>query len=283
MWEVNSRCINCMASRTIAPDLLEEREGRSVFVRQPETADELIAAWRAVEICPTAAVRAPQELNRPADLFPQELTADVFRLGFNARASYGAHSYFATTAAVRVMVDAPRWSSHLANWISQRGGLDHILLTHRDDVADAERYGKYFGARIWIHEHDAASAPFATDIWRGDHPQEAIAGIKVLSVPGHTQGSVMYLVADCYLFTGDSLAWNAKTRSLEAFRDFCWYDWSEQLRSLQYLLNETFSWVLAGHGGSVELPPLEMRAQLTRFFAGSTSKHAAENPAVARV
>jgi glyoxylase-like metal-dependent hydrolase (beta-lactamase superfamily II) len=270
MWEVNARCINCMASRTMAPDLLEERHGRSVFVRQPVTNDEVIAAWRALEVCPTAAVRAPHSLSRPANLFPQELRADVFRLGFNARASYGAHSYFATPNGVRVMVDSPRWSSHLAGWMSKRGGLDHILLTHRDDVADADRYAKHFGARVWIHEHDAESAPFATDIWHGDRPQQTIAGIKVLGVPGHTRGSVMYLVEDRYLFTGDSLAWNARTASLEAFREVCWYDWSVQLRSLQCLLGETFSWVLAGHGGSVELPPQEMRRQLTRFLAEST-------------
>lgn len=269
MWKVNSRCINCMASRTMAPDLLEERDGQSVFVRQPATDEELIAAWRAVEVCPTAAVRAPHGLKRPADLFPQKLTADVFRLGFNARASYGAHSYFAT-AGLRVMVDAPRWSSQLAAWMSDRGGLDHVLLTHSDDIADAERYEKHFGARVWIHENDAASAPFATDIWRGDRPQEVIPGVKVVPVPGHTRGSVMYLVKDRYLFTGDSLAWNAKTRSLEAFRDVCWYDWSEQLRSLHRLLGETFSWILAGHGGSIELSPLEMKAQLTRFLAGAT-------------
>jgi glyoxylase-like metal-dependent hydrolase (beta-lactamase superfamily II) len=267
MWEVNARCINCMASRTMAPDLLVEQDGRSVFARQPVTNEELIAAWRAVEVCPTAAVRAPHALKRPTNLFPQELTADVFRLGFNAQASYGAHSYFATTAGARVMVDAPRWSAHLAAWMSERGGLDHVLLTHSDDVADAERYAKQFGARVWIHEYDAASAPFATDIWRGDHPQEVIPGVKMAPAPGHTRGSVMYLVEDRYLFTGDSLAWNAKSRSLEAFRDVCWYDWSEQLRSLQRLLDETFSWILAGHGGSVELSPLEMKAQLTRFLA----------------
>lgn len=167
------------------------------------------------------------------------------------------------------MVDAPRWSSHLVDWMSDRGGLNHILLTHRDDVADAERYGKHFGARIWIHEHDAASAPFATDIWRGDDPQEVIPGVKVVPVPGHTRGSVVYLVEGRYLFTGDLLAWNAKTRSLEAFRDVCWYDWPEQLRSLHRLLGETFSCILAGHGGSVELSPLEMKAQLTSFLAGS--------------
>jgi glyoxylase-like metal-dependent hydrolase (beta-lactamase superfamily II) len=256
-----------MASRTMAPDLLEERDGQSVFVRQPVTEEDLIAAWRAVEVCPTAAIRVPHGLKPPAHLFPQELTADVFRLGFNAASSYGAHSYFATALGARVMVDAPRWASQLVTWIADRGGLDHILLTHRDDVADAKRYGAHFGARIWIHEHDAASAPFATDIWHGESPIEAIEGIKVLPAPGHTRGSVMYLIQDRYLFTGDSLAWDAKAEALEAFRDVCWYDWPEQLRSLRRLRGENFSWVLAGHGGSIELPPADMQAQLNRFLA----------------
>lgn len=267
MWEVNARCINCMASRTMAPDLIEERGGRSAFIRQPMTDDEVIAAWRALEVCPTGAVRAPYGSTKPMGLFPQELTADVFRLGFNARASYGAHSYFATTGGARVMVDAPRWSSRVVDWISERGGLDHILLTHSDDVADAQRYAKHFGARTWIHEDDARSAPFATDLLRGDQLQGPIPTIKVLAVPGHTRGSVMYLLDECYLFTGDSLAWNAVKHSFEAYRDVCWYDWPMQLQSLRRLLDETFSWVLAGHGGSVALPPHEMTAQLGRFLA----------------
>ena len=33
-------------------------------------------------------------------------------------------------------------------------GIDHILLTHRDDIADAQRYAEYFDARVWIHDGD---------------------------------------------------------------------------------------------------------------------------------
>ena len=46
------------------------------------------------------------------------------------------------------------------NW----GGLSDILLTHRDDVGDAERYGEHFAARVWIHEADRAAAPSAATL-----------------------------------------------------------------------------------------------------------------------
>ena len=62
MWHDNSRCINCMASRRIAPGLIEEKDGRSTFVRQPATQGELLAAWRAVLISPMALADAPSLL-----------------------------------------------------------------------------------------------------------------------------------------------------------------------------------------------------------------------------
>lgn len=81
------------------------------------------------------------------------------------------------------------------------------MLTHRDDVADAARYAKHFGSKVWIHEGDADGAPFASEVMRGGDPPGPFPAIKVLTVPGHTRGSVMYLLSDQTLFTGDSLAW----------------------------------------------------------------------------
>lgn len=69
------------------------------WLRQPATPEEETAAWRALEVCPTAAVEAPSDLARPKDLFPQDLNGGVFRLGYNAKSSYGAHSYFGVVHA----------------------------------------------------------------------------------------------------------------------------------------------------------------------------------------
>ena len=140
--------------------------------------------------------------------------------------------------------------------------MSDILLSHQDDVADARRYAKHFGARVWIHEDDARAAPYATDLLRGSEPAEIRERLLAIPVPGHTKGSVVYLLEETYLFTGDSLAWSREREDLVAFRDACWYSWSEQKSSLAKLADHRFEWVLAGHGGSIRLPAEEMRARL---------------------
>ncbi len=34
-WYIDNRCIDCAASREVAPGLIVQREGKSVFARQP--------------------------------------------------------------------------------------------------------------------------------------------------------------------------------------------------------------------------------------------------------
>jgi ferredoxin len=71
-WYIDSACIDCGASRHVAPDLIIGRNGKSVFARQPETPEEQLAAWRAVLVCPTASVRSetkqPTPRNMPSTL-----------------------------------------------------------------------------------------------------------------------------------------------------------------------------------------------------------------------
>jgi hypothetical protein len=53
-----------------------------------------------------------------------------------------------------------------------------------------------------------------------------------------------------------------KAVRLSAFKDYCWYSWEHQKRSLECLLQFHFEYVLAGHGGSISLPVDEMRDAL---------------------
>ena len=54
---------------------------------------------------------------------------------------------------------------------------------------------------------------------------------------------------------------------LAAYADFSWYDWPTQLRSLDRLRRESFSWVLAGHGGSIHLSEEEMQSKLDTMLS----------------
>ncbi len=166
-----------------------------------------------------------------------------------------------------LMIDSPRWSSRVVDHIEACGGLARILLTHRDDVADAKRYARRFDARVYIHEDDAGAAPFATDLFRGQAPAQIAAGITVIPTPGHTIGSVVFLLDDTYLFTGDSLGWDHESGSLRASPGTCWYSWTDQTTSLERLASHAFGWVLAGHGGSAHRPAAEMRQHLLELVA----------------
>jgi glyoxylase-like metal-dependent hydrolase (beta-lactamase superfamily II) len=198
------------------------------------------------------------------------MTEGVYRLGYNAASSYGAHSFLIRRNGGNTMVDAPRFTRAVTARIEEWGGLCDILLTHRDDVADAGRYATHFGARVFIHEADRSAARFASDILTGRKPTAIGDDLLAIPVPGHTKGSVVYLYEGRCLFTGDSLAWSFEGDDLTAWRDYCWYSWPEQTTSLRRLLDYRFEWVFAGHGGSKGLPAEEMHARLSALVERMT-------------
>ncbi len=262
-WYVDTSCTDCSAARTVAPGLIVERDGQSVFARQPQTAEELRMAWRARLLCPSASIRTASKEPAPEGLFPELLTRAVYRLGYNAAHAAGAHSFLAEARSGNFMIDSPRWATQVVAAIAERGGLRGILLTHRDDVGDAQRYAAHFGAEVWIHRADRDRARFADHLIEGDTPVEIRPDMLAIPVPGHTKGSVAWLFEGRCLFTGDSLAWSFERDDLMAWRDFCWYSWEEQTKSLRRLLAYSFEWVCAGHGGSKGLPPAEMHRRLS--------------------
>jgi glyoxylase-like metal-dependent hydrolase (beta-lactamase superfamily II) len=265
-WFIDTSCIDCAAAREVAPGLIVAGGGQSVFARQPSTDEELRMAWRARLLCPTASIHAKTKKAAPPDLFPQELTPGIYRLGYNARGSFGAHSYLIRRPAGNVMVDSPRWTNALVAKLEAWGGVSDILLSHRDDVADAGRYAEHFGSHAWIHEWDRSAARFADKLIVGREPSAIGEDFLAVPVPGHTKGSVVYLYDGQAAFTGDSLAVGHRDRDLTAFRQVCWYSWPEQIESLRRLLDYSFEWVFAGHGGSGYFPVAEMRARLAALI-----------------
>ena len=128
-WFVDDRCIGCGASRHVAPGLIRANpgDGVSYFERQPQTDVEVEMAWRAVMVCPTRSV-GHETLKRPPEpVFPQDLGDGVYRLGHNARGSFGAHSYLVVRDGANLMVDSPRWTREVVEPAESLGGIDHIL------------------------------------------------------------------------------------------------------------------------------------------------------------
>ncbi|HEV7863020.1 MAG TPA: MBL fold metallo-hydrolase [Acidimicrobiia bacterium] len=270
-WFVDTRCIDCGTCRDIAPGLFCAVGNHSVVRRQPETGSggETTDAWLAAQACPTNSIGTLSRQRRPGRLYPREIEAGsgVFDLGYCSEDSFGASAWFVQRPGPgggNLLIDSPRFTAAVVGPIGEMGGIAHILLTHQDDVADAGRFAERFGARVWIHEDDRRAAPFATDLLRSIDEVPIAPGLVAVPVPGHTRGSVVYVLDDRFLFTGDSLAWSHERRDLTAFRGACWYSWTAQTRSLERLAasDHRFAWVLPGHGARAQADPDDFHRRL---------------------
>ncbi|HEV8019780.1 MAG TPA: ferredoxin [Candidatus Lustribacter sp.] len=262
-WTITSTCRRCRAAWNLAPGIIgANADGKAKFNRQPANEEETLAAWRAALACPTGSILAPHGLKVPDHVFPQELAPNLYRLGYNDNDTAGAHPFFIrSSTGLNLLIDGPRYVPKLVEFFEAQGGLDHVLLTHRDDVGASAKYAERFGARLWIHENDRSASPQATDILTGYAVTEPIPGVTVIPIPGHTIGSVAFLV-DERLFVGDSLSWELDKLALWTNPLRCWDDWDMQRRSLKRLRDVRFTFMLAGHGGSIGLPHERMQAEL---------------------
>jgi glyoxylase-like metal-dependent hydrolase (beta-lactamase superfamily II) len=262
-WFVDDSCIDCDACRQISPRVFAEERGHAVVAQQPT--DDDVDAFRALVACPVGAIGREEAGAFPRDLFPQLLEDGVYYAGYNSPDSYGANSFFVEREGGNFLVDSPRWAKLLVREIEHRGGVADILLTHQDDVADAARYQEHFGARVWIHRADCRAAPYASHVVEGEGAREIRPGLLAIPVPGHTRGSLVFLLEEKFLFTGDSLYWSRNRQALTASRSYCWYSWEKQVESLARLADYPFEWVLAGHGDRIRLPREQARESLLRL------------------
>lgn len=265
---VDSTCIDCDACRQIAPATFGEAGATSYVKAQPRNPLERRQALRALLACPTGSIGClgADSVKPVMKDFPLLVEEPVYYCGYNSPKSYGGNSYLLRHPAGNWLIDAPKFVMPLVAQLESMGGVAHIFLTHRDDVADADRYAKHFGARRIIHRAELSSQPDAEFVLAGAGPWDLGPGLLALATPGHTRGHCVLLANDRFLFTGDHLDWDRDAHRLSASEDYCWHSWSEQSESMVRLAEHRFEWVLPGHGQRVHLPASEMHAELLRLM-----------------
>jgi glyoxylase-like metal-dependent hydrolase (beta-lactamase superfamily II) len=165
-----------------------------------------------------------------------------------------------------VLIDSPRWSLPLARRIAELGDLAEIVLSHRDHVADHARWAEHFACPRWIHAADADAAPGAEQQVEDREPVVLDPDLTLFPTPGHTAGSMVVVLGQRarVLFSGDHLWWQPALGEVVASRRSCWWNWQEQVRSVQRLLDLDVAGLLPGHGDRQASAPGEWRAALTR-------------------
>ena len=262
---VDSTCIDCDACRQLAPASFEEVGDYSAVLRQPETDEQIHQAYQALLACPVGSIGTVQSdkaaLRTARDSFPIHMEDGVYYCGFNSEKSFGANSFFVRHPDGNWLVDSPRYIKQLAEFFERNGGLRYIFLSHEDDVADAGKYAKHFGAKRIIHREDADAVPDAEWIIEGTEAVSLAPEFLAIPVPGHTPGSAALFYKDRFLFTGDHLWWELETETLESPRQLVW-NHAALLRSIARLSAYRFEWVLAGHGDRIKLPADQMNLAL---------------------
>ena len=269
---VDASCIDCDACRQIAPASFHDHGGKSSVYHQPQNPGEVHGALMALVACPTASIGtvSRRSARSGVEAFPSHVVDDVYFCGFTSESSFGAWAYLIVRPEERggnVLVDSARFNNPLVKRIEQMGGVRLMFLSHRDDIADHAKFAAHFNCPRIMHEAESATARGIERVIKGTDPVRIDDELQIIPTPGHTRGHQVLLYRDNVLFTGDHLAWSPERNTLTAFRDVCWYSWTDQTRSIEKLLGYRFEWVLPGHGrighGSAE----EMHSHLERCVA----------------
>ena len=249
---VDSTCIDCDTCRWVAPKVFNRQSSMSAVYHQPQTEAETVAAMQALLSCPTASIgtaEKPTDIKQVQQTFPIPIEDNVYYCGYHSESSFGAASYFIQRSEGNILIDSPRFTPPLVKQIEKLGGIKYMYLTHQDDVADHQKYHDRFNCDRILHIDDVKPSTQTVEIkLSGTEAIELTPDITIIPVPGHSRGHTVLLYKNRFLFTGDHLAWSPHYKHLYAFARFCWYSWSEQIKSMEKLANYPFEWVLPGHG-----------------------------------
>ncbi|CAE7203957.1 tam [Symbiodinium microadriaticum] len=267
----------------------EAHGGQSYVHQQPEKAEDMDAALQAMISCPTGSIRTNEPLSKTKEVlntFPilvHEQLPRVFHLGYHSPKSFGAASYFLaggqSGSPFNVMYDSPRYSSRLAKVLEAAGGIHLMVLSHKDDVADHERWKERFpGMTRVMHKQDVRgplSWPYIdmTGVemqLEGAGPWTLAEGLKVVFTPGHSAGCITLIAdgsrtgGDGVAFTGDHLALSGRLGRLDGFARYS-EDTELQADSMLKLKGEDVLWILPGHGRRIRFEdPASREQQLQR-------------------
>ncbi len=252
---VDNSCINCDTCRQLAPEVFDETNDSAYVYSQPLTQESCRNALRALIACPTGSIgtRGKNDGKEVMNDFPLQIEGEVFFCGFNSPKSYGGNSYFIQHPNGNWLIDSPKFLPHLKKAFEDRGGIQYIFLTHRDDVADAQRYAEHFQSKRIIHRLELQAQPGSEIVIDGNMPVQLFPEFKIIPTFGHTRGHCALLYRNHFLFTGDHLWWSRKKKGLSASEEVCWYSWTDQIQSMENLMNFHFSWILPGHGQRIKL------------------------------
>ncbi len=184
--------------------------------------------------------------------------------------AFRANCYLVKTEDAAIVIDPGEATEEVVNFLKENNNLNRIILLthcHFDHIAGAKALREETGVKIAIHQKDAEGlfdpvvnvssrfgitlAPFKADIIFQNEKIFSLGNteIEILLTPGHTKGSVCYILEDI-IFSGDTLFAGAVGRT-----DVPGGDFKTLMNSLALIKEKKDREyvVLSGHGGKTTL------------------------------
>ncbi|KAF5450053.1 hypothetical protein F2P56_030434 [Juglans regia] len=277
---VDHTCIDCDTCQWMAPQIFTRVDEQSAVLKQPTCEEERLKALQALISCPTSSIRTekpPPDILTVQKTFPlpidEQRVPGVYHCGYHSEKSYGAASYLIVHPEGNILIDSPRFTERLASNIEKLGGARYMFLTHKDDIADHERWSKRLKCDRILHSLEVEDSTTNVEIkLEGSGPWSLFQDIQLIHTPGHTDGSVcLFYTSLDILFTGDHLFMTES--GLAISEKFNFYSVPIQLNNVRILLDLDFKWVLPGHGRRVEFKDYqEKNSTLEAFLQQKSSQ-----------
>ncbi|XP_019259813.1 PREDICTED: uncharacterized protein LOC109237874 [Nicotiana attenuata] len=270
---VDHTCIDCDTCRWMASENFTRVDDMSAVFKQPSCEEERLRALQALISCPTNSIhteKPARDILEVQKTFPipidEHTMPGVYHCGYHSEKSFGAASYLIVRAEGNILVDSPRYTERLANNLKMLGGARYMFLTHRDDVADHERWSNHLGCERILHSLEVDHSTTAIEIkLEGSGPWSLGDDIALVHTPGHTKGSVCLLYKPFkVLFTGDHFAMGEFGWSI--FERYNKLSVPKQLNSVKLMLELDFEWILPGHGRRTKFSDAEEKNSSIRAF-----------------
>ena len=169
---------------------------------------------------------------------PRQVLESVFAFPPN-RETLGGTSYLIVENDGNILVDCPTWTDHTKLFIEERGGVDWLVLTHRQGMSKHVRQiQQELGCQIAIQEQEAYLLPNVALTSFGDD-LDLTPNCKLLWTPGFSPGSacLYYQSWGGVLFTGRHILPNQQGQPVP-LRTAKTFHWPRQIASLQKLLEQ---------------------------------------------
>ncbi len=151
---------------------------------------------------------------------------------------------------VNILIDCPAWNDTTQAWLQAQGGVQWLVITHRDSIGKAQTLQTALGCAIAIQEQEAYLLPGA-ELTPFQHNLSLTPQTRLIWTPGHTPGSscVYHAAGGGILFTGRHLL-PTPTGSLSPIKTAKTFHWHRQLASVQRLRDaftpDTLHWICPG-------------------------------------